>query len=116
MQKIGIAPPSKTLMTKEGTYIYFALHPSWQCIVSTAHTLYYSLTRFTIDIPVLFIGITRDTALPESMSAGMEKYIPQLTRKSVESSHWALWQAPGVVNGYIKDWLNATYFGATPKI
>ncbi|KAI9773567.1 MAG: hypothetical protein M1840_006841 [Geoglossum simile] len=74
------------------------------------------LTRSTIDIPVLFISATKDSALLESMSLGMENYIPQLTRKSVETSHWALWQAPELVNGHIKDWLNATYFRATPNI
>ncbi|KAI9780048.1 MAG: hypothetical protein M1839_007030 [Geoglossum umbratile] len=74
------------------------------------------LTRFTIDIPVLFISATKDMALLESMSLGMEKYIPNLTRKVVETGHWALWQAPGLINSYIKDWLDATYFAAEPKI
>ena len=39
------------------------------------------------------------------MSEGMEKYIPNLTRKSVEASHWALWEAPEQVNSLIGEWL-----------
>lgn len=40
------------------------------------------------------IGATQDTALPPEMSMGMEKYFPAgLTRGTVVSSHWALWQA-----------------------
>ena len=63
------------------------------------------LNKKTLDIPVLFIQATRDQALPPAMSEGMEKYIPNLTRKSVEASHWALWEAPQQVNKLIQEWL-----------
>ncbi|KAH0537002.1 hypothetical protein FGG08_006174 [Glutinoglossum americanum] len=75
-----------------------------------------SLTSSMINIPVLFIRATKDMALVESLSMGMEKYIPNLTRRVVKSSHWALWQAPGQVNEYIKEWLDTVYFGASSKI
>lgn len=39
------------------------------------------------------------------MSQGMEKDTPQLTRKTVNTSHWALWEAPNLVNGIIEEWL-----------
>ena len=39
------------------------------------------------------------------MSKGMESYIPNLTRGSVEASHWALWEAPEQVNKLIEGWL-----------
>jgi hypothetical protein len=39
------------------------------------------------------------------MSEGMDEYVPNMTRKSVATSHWALWEAPEQVNGMIKEWL-----------
>ncbi|KAK3176905.1 hypothetical protein OEA41_008231 [Lepraria neglecta] len=63
------------------------------------------LTKKTIDIPVLFIQATKDEALPPAMSEGMEEYVTNMTRKSVPTSHWALWEAPEQVNGMVKEWL-----------
>jgi len=63
------------------------------------------LKKDLIDIPVLFIQAAKDEALPPAMSAGMEKFVPKLTRRSVDTNHWALWEAPKQVNGLIKEWL-----------
>ncbi|KAL6717018.1 hypothetical protein ACLMJK_004932 [Lecanora helva] len=63
------------------------------------------LRRKEIGVPVLFIQATRDQALPPVMSEGMERYIPKLTRESVGTSHWALWEAPQQVNDLISHWL-----------
>lgn len=63
------------------------------------------LENDTIEIPVLFIQATEDAALPPAMSNGMEKYVPNLTRQSVETHHWALWERPTDVNRHIKEWL-----------
>ncbi|KAM0330487.1 hypothetical protein ACHAQA_003431 [Verticillium albo-atrum] len=60
---------------------------------------------FNFTMPGLYIGATMDTALPPSMSVGMEKYFPKgLARGEVVSSHWALWQAAAGVNKIVKDW------------
>ncbi|MBE3043792.1 alpha/beta hydrolase [Candidatus Bathyarchaeota archaeon] len=57
-------------------------------------------------MPGLYIGATMDTALPPSMSEGMEAYFDQgLTRGEVESSHWALWQAAKDVNEIVGEWM-----------
>ena len=58
-----------------------------------------------LEMPALFITATRDSALPPYMSIGMERSFRELTRGEVDASHWALTQAPGEVNGQIKDWL-----------
>ncbi|SLM37633.1 epoxide hydrolase [Lasallia pustulata] len=63
------------------------------------------LKKTIIDIPVLFIFATKDAVLPRAMSAGMEQYMPDLTRKEVTASHWALWEKPEEVNGLIQEWL-----------
>ncbi|KAL8936109.1 MAG: hypothetical protein Q9216_005101 [Gyalolechia sp. 2 TL-2023] len=62
----------------------------------------------TIDVPVLFVAATRDDALPPSMSKSMDRHIPNLTRKSVHTHHWALWEKPEEVNQIIQDWLKST--------
>ena len=63
------------------------------------------LEKKTIDIPVLFIQATDDAALPPSLSEGMERFVPHLTRREVKAGHWALWQKPVEVNGMIAEWL-----------
>ncbi|KJZ72274.1 hypothetical protein HIM_08315 [Hirsutella minnesotensis 3608] len=52
----------------------------------------------TLEMPTLFIAAKNDTALPPSMSVGMEQYLPKLTRGEVESSHWAPTEASADVN------------------
>lgn len=59
-----------------------------------------------IEVPSLFILAERDAALPEWMSAKMENYMPQFTRRAVNTSHWALWERPDQVNQIIRDWLS----------
>ncbi|MCJ1451175.1 hypothetical protein MMC28_001510 [Mycoblastus sanguinarius] len=63
------------------------------------------LDKKIIDIPVLFIQATNDAALPPAMSEGMERYVPNMTRRSVATGHWAQWEEPELVNGMIKEWL-----------
>ncbi|CAG8960677.1 hypothetical protein HYFRA_00013445 [Hymenoscyphus fraxineus] len=63
---------------------------------------------FKFKMPFLFIGGTRDVALPPAMALGMEKHFRSLTKGEVNTSHWALWEKPDEVNAYIKEFL----FGA----
>ena len=62
--------------------------------------------RVKIECPVLFISAKKDDALPPRMSRGMEKWVPRLTRREVDASHWALWEKPDEVNGWIGKWLD----------
>ncbi len=61
--------------------------------------------RKKLELPLLFIQATKDHALPPSMSQGMEEYCTDMTRRSVATSHWALWEAPEEVNGFIMEFL-----------
>lgn len=54
---------------------------------------------------MLFIAANRDTVLLPSMSRGMDRHIARLTTRSVDASHWALWQTPRQTNEHIKEWL-----------
>lgn len=69
-----------------------------------------------IQQPVLFVQATRDEALPPFMSEKMEEKIQLLTRREIDTSHWALWQKPEEINGIIRDWLNGVVFGNKSKL
>ncbi|OQR91952.1 hypothetical protein ACHHYP_04190 [Achlya hypogyna] len=61
---------------------------------------------YEIFVPALYIRGGRDSALPEAMLAGMDKYLPHLTRREIsEAGHWALWQTPDQVNEHLSAWL-----------
>ena len=63
------------------------------------------LREKAIKVPVLFIQATKDAALPPTMSQGMERLCFKMERKSVATSHWALWEAPEAINAFISEWL-----------
>ncbi|KAG9240640.1 epoxide hydrolase [Calycina marina] len=65
----------------------------------------FAQAKFKFEMPVLFVGGTRDAALPPALSSGMEKWFRSLTRGEVDASHWALWEKPADVNQYLVEWL-----------
>lgn len=65
---------------------------------------------------VLFIAGERDSVLAPSLSRGMEKFIPNLSRGSVPADHWALWQDPAGVNAILRDWFAGVVFGGKAKM
>lgn len=56
-------------------------------------------------MPAMYIGASKDAAIPPSLATGMEKYFRSLTKGEVDASHWALWERPVEVNQYIKEFL-----------
>lgn len=58
-----------------------------------------------IDVPVLFVQANKDNVLLPSLSKGMEKDIPKLSRADLNAGHWALWQAKDEVNDILRKWL-----------
>jgi soluble epoxide hydrolase/lipid-phosphate phosphatase len=65
--------------------------------------------NFKIEIPVLFIACSKDTALPPWLSTGMDKWFKSLTRAEVDASHWAMWEKPAEVNKHIHNFLSAQF-------
>lgn len=65
---------------------------------------------------MLFIGATRDAALPPSMALGQRKFIPDLTSKQVEASHWMVWEQTDEVNSILKDWIGNVVFASKAKL
>ncbi|KAG6986546.1 bifunctional epoxide hydrolase 2 [Physcia stellaris] len=59
----------------------------------------------TIQVPYLFVQSLKDPFLPPSMSEGMERYIPNLRRREVDSGHFCHVLCPLVVNQHIVEWL-----------
>jgi soluble epoxide hydrolase/lipid-phosphate phosphatase len=71
---------------------------------------------FKFKMPFLFIAGTRDAALPPKSSGGMDKWFESLVRREVNTSHWALWEKPGEVNEYIKEFLAEKVDGLTSRL
>lgn len=56
--------------------------------------------------PALLIQPGRDDIFPESASAKMEKWIPNLEKKMIEKcSHWVQEEEPEQLNTILVDWL-----------
>ncbi|KAF2150701.1 epoxide hydrolase [Myriangium duriaei CBS 260.36] len=69
------------------------------------------LTHRKMDHPVLFILANKDNILTREYAAGMERDVPNLTRREVTAGHWALWQASDEVNQHVQEWLEMVVFG-----
>jgi soluble epoxide hydrolase/lipid-phosphate phosphatase len=67
-------------------------------------------TSSFITIPSLFIAATTDAVLKPEMAERMGRNFSNLTKKSVEAGHWALWEKPDDVNAILKDWLETQVF------
>ena len=74
------------------------------------------LGKKKIDVPVLFIQATHDAALPPMLAAGMDKHIPNLTKKEVGAAHWILWEKQEEVNEVIRDWFERVVENKKKKI
>jgi soluble epoxide hydrolase / lipid-phosphate phosphatase len=56
--------------------------------------------------PSLHIAAKADAALPPAMAEGMEKHFEDLTKKTVDGSHWCLWPpSTDQTNVVIQEWL-----------
>lgn len=73
-------------------------------------------TTVQVQPPTMFVLAEQDAALPPFMSRGMEKNFVDLTRTSVNASHWCLWQVPDECNKIIGDYLQEKVFGGKTKL
>ncbi|KAL3473981.1 Alpha/Beta hydrolase protein [Aspergillus californicus] len=70
-----------------------------------------ALSTNTINVPALFIQAIKDAALPPHLGKRNGRYLPQLTTKQVDASHWALWERPKEVNTILEAWLDEVIIG-----
>jgi soluble epoxide hydrolase / lipid-phosphate phosphatase len=68
-------------------------------------------------MPTMFITALQDRVLLPSMSAGMEKHFAgELTRREVDSAHWAMLARPREINAHIEEWIEGVVMkGVEPK-
>ncbi|THV46014.1 hypothetical protein BGAL_0426g00010 [Botrytis galanthina] len=68
---------------------------------------------YKVEIPTMFIGGSRDAALPPTMAENMQQWFGEgkLRKEEVDASHWALWEKPEEVNAYVKDFLTKVVGG-----
>ncbi|KAL4916593.1 Alpha/Beta hydrolase protein [Aspergillus aurantiobrunneus] len=125
LDKVRHIRPSRLLSEEELEYYAweFARHGlrgplNWYRTRKLNHDDELSLPAGNINVPVLFIQAVNDAALPPRLGKGMGKYLPQLTTKQVDASHWALWEKPKEVNDILNTWVNEVVEGRAtgPKL
>lgn len=63
-----------------------------------------------VDVPCLMISAANDVVLPPSLTEGMERFCPDLTKHVIENSgHWTQQEQPGEVNRLMIDWLGRRF-------
>ncbi|KAK2865399.1 hypothetical protein FQN49_003613 [Arthroderma sp. PD_2] len=70
----------------------------------------------SIEVPVLFILATKDSALRPELSRNIDRHLKNLTKAEVVATHWALWEAPEVCNAHIKRWFEDVVFPRKEKL
>ncbi len=61
---------------------------------------------FAVAVPTLVIWGEKDKWLLTGNLEGLEKYVPNLTIKRIpEGSHWVIHEKPGLVNSYIREFI-----------
>lgn len=70
--------------------------------------------RWRVKMPAMMISAKRDPFLPPWMSANMDRLFDDLVKHEVDASHWALWEAPNEVNGYIGEFVKHVLGGGKP--
>ncbi|KAL9944348.1 hypothetical protein ACHAQF_003936 [Verticillium nonalfalfae] len=56
------------------------------------------------EVPCFFASATKDLALTPELAKGMGAHFDDLTTKSVDAGHWALWQRADEINAMLKAW------------
>ena len=65
---------------------------------------------YRIDVPCLYIGAENDVVLPPSSANGMEKWVPNLEKHTIEDSgHWTQQEQPEELNRVLIDWLTRNF-------
>ncbi|KAJ5783071.1 hypothetical protein N7457_004845 [Penicillium paradoxum] len=112
VDKLGVLKPSRLLSEKElefytNEFARSGVHGplSWYCTRDVNYKEELDILDRQIQVPTLFIQALRDQALPAHLGKSMGKFIPQLTLKQIDTSHWALWEKPKEVNDIIGAWL-----------
>ena len=59
-----------------------------------------------MQMPTLVIWGMRDTALTPVQLEGLDCFVPALTVCKVDAGHFVTWEAPEIVNGAIREWLD----------
>ena len=67
-----------------------------------------------LEIPVLYVAGTKDSALPPRLGAGMGRFCSDLRKAEVQAGHWALWEKPAEVNAFVGEWLRDVVLKGKP--
>jgi pimeloyl-ACP methyl ester carboxylesterase len=66
--------------------------------------------EYKIDVPCLYVGAENDVVLPPSSANGMERFIPDLEKVTIEDcGHWTQQDKPEELNRILIDWLRRRF-------
>lgn len=71
---------------------------------------------FKFKMPAMLVMAERDKALPPAMADGVERFFENLTKKTVDASHWCLWQTADEINALIKEFIETQALAAKASI
>ena len=111
-----IAPPAATPSVGEATGEASFIHDLAPAAVAAPDPADDAAPRtlrepaaLTVRVPTLVIWGEQDTALLPGNLDGLADYVPDLTlRRIPEAGHWVVHERPGVVNGYIREFIGST--------
>lgn len=66
-----------------------------------------------VHCPALMVSATKDPILTEAFTQGMEKFVPNLSRATVSSSHWVMSEKPDDLNHILLSFLARTLLSET---
>lgn len=108
-----LAPPTTDAGTERATFIADLppLDPAEAtdpADVSARPARPHDPATLAVRVPTLVIWGEQDTALLPGNLDGLENYVPNLTlRRIPDAGHWVVHEQPGVVNGYIREFIGA---------
>jgi pimeloyl-ACP methyl ester carboxylesterase len=74
------------------------------------------LNQKIVDQPALFIAASRDNVLYPELAENMGRYIPKLTTREVNGTHWVLVENPDECNELLRQWFGQCVWGGNSKL
>jgi pimeloyl-ACP methyl ester carboxylesterase len=62
--------------------------------------------EYRVNVPALYVGAEDDVVLPPSSANGIERWVPDIEKKTIaDCGHWTQQEKPAELNAILIDWL-----------
>jgi microsomal epoxide hydrolase/non-specific protein-tyrosine kinase len=66
--------------------------------------------EYQVNVPALYVGAEDDVVLPPSSANGIERWVPDIEKKTIaDCGHWTQQQKPDELNAILLDWLKRKF-------